>query len=165
MMLSFEELLSDGGHFEGGFTFKEDDMDIQVESYSADFIPTDAGLYLDVNFSYAYQTPCARCLESTKGWGKGKAGIQLIRHSTDALAEEAELTDDDMGICYVEEDEVDLEEIIRQEVMFCLPVRVVCSDDCKGLCSVCGVNLNQGKCNCEKASDPRWSGLNKLKNN
>lgn len=165
MKLSFEELLSDGGHFEGQFAFKEDEMVVEVESFSADFLPTDAGLYLDVSFSYAYTAACAKCLEATKGWDKGKVGIQLMKESTELLAEEKELSDDDMGICYIEGDEIDLDEIIRQEVVFNLPVRVVCSDDCKGLCQYCGANLNQGRCKCETNADPRWTALNKLKNN
>ena len=164
MKLSFEELLSEGGHFEGDFAFKEDDMDVEVENYSADFLPTDAGLYMDVSFKYSYSTACARCLEPTKGFGRGKAGIQLMQESTEAV-EEKELSDDDMGIIYIEEDEIDLYELIRQEVVFNLPVRVVCSDDCKGLCHACGMNLNLGGCKCETDADPRWTALNKLKNN
>lgn len=165
MKLSYEELLSEGGHFEGDFAFEEDDMEVLVEGFSADFLPTDAGLYLDVSFRYSYLCACARCLEKTKGFGRGKTGIQLVKETTELVAEEKELSDDDMGICYIEEDEIDLHEIIRQEVVFNLPVRVVCSDDCKGLCPHCGANLNQGGCKCETEADPRWTALNKLKNN
>lgn len=163
--LSFEELLAEGGHFEGDFVFAEDDMKVAVENFTADFIPTDSGLYLDVSFSYSYEVPCARCLEPAKGFGRQKAGIQLIRQSLDNVKEEMELTDDDMGVCWVEEDGIDLHEIVRQEVSFHLPVRVVCGDDCKGLCPLCGENLNTGSCRCKSETDPRWIGLDKLKNN
>jgi len=163
--LSFEKLLEEGGHFEGDFAFTEDDMKVTVESFSADFIPTDSGLFLDISFSYSYETPCARCLELTKGFGRQTAGIQLMQQSLEDVKEEAELTDDDMGVCWIEEDEIDLHEIVRQEVAFHLPLRLVCGDDCKGLCPKCGENLNTGSCKCKEETDPRWSGLDKLKNN
>ena len=166
MKLSFHELLEDGGHFEGTCSFKEDDMTVEVDNYTADFFPTDAGLYLDLSFSYSYTAPCARCLEQVKSWGQNKSGIQFIGQSSDdEVTEETELNDDDMGVCYVENDEIDMEEIVRQEVVFNLPVRMVCSEDCKGLCPECGANLNEGPCKCTVSADPRWSALNKLKNN
>ena len=165
MKLSFEELLAEGGHFEGDFAFTEEDMKVNVEHFSADFIPTDSGLFLDVEFSYSFEAPCARCLEPTKGFGKQTAGIQLMRQSLEDVKDEAELTDDDMGVCWIEDDEIDLHAIVRQEVAFNLPVRMLCGDDCKGLCPQCGENLNLGKCKCKEITDPRWSGLDKLKNN
>ncbi|MGE4317271.1 MAG: DUF177 domain-containing protein [Deferribacterales bacterium] len=165
MKLSFKELLEEGGHFEGACAFKEDDTAVEVDNYTADFFPTEAGLYMDLSFSYSYSAPCARCLEPVKSWGENKAGIQLIAALPDGMTEEVELTDDDMGVCYIENDEIDLEEMVRQEVVFYLPVRVICSDDCKGLCPACGADLNQGPCKCAIEADPRWSALNKLKNN
>lgn len=163
--LSFDELKAEGGHFEGDFAFSEEDMQVNVTHYSADFFPTDAGLYLDVNFSFTYSAPCARCLERTEEQDQQTSGIQLIRQLPEGMTEEAELSDDDMGVCYVETDEIDLDAIIRQEVDFYLPVRMLCSDNCHGLCPVCGKNLNKGECECKTDADPRWSALDKLKNN
>jgi uncharacterized protein len=59
---------------------------------------------------------------------------------------------------------VDLDPIVREQVLLALPEYPVCQDACKGLCSVCGKNLNDGECGCDrKVPDPRWAGLAKVK--
>lgn len=59
---------------------------------------------------------------------------------------------------------IDLDPIFREQVLLALPGYPVCQDACKGLCSVCGTNLNERECGCDrKVPDPRWAGLAKLK--
>ena len=45
---------------------------------------------------------------------------------------------------------IDLEDEIRQEILMNLPTRILCKDDCQGLCVVCGANLNKEQCRCKK---------------
>ena len=162
MKLSYKELIEEAASFQGATSFEDGDFKVEVKSWSADFVPTDAGLYLDIRFEYEYCAPCDKCLEETKGFGSDRAGIQLMPQPEE-MKDEAELGDDDMGIVYLEGDEIDLDEIVRQEVIYVLPVRMVCGEDCKGLCPECGANLNSGKCKCEGPIDPRWTGLKGLK--
>ncbi len=55
---------------------------------------------------------------------------------------------------------------VREAVLLELPIRFLCREDCKGLCSTCGANLNEGACECSKGEpDPRWDGLRKLLRN
>ena len=59
---------------------------------------------------------------------------------------------------------VDLDPILREQVVLALPGYPVCQVGCKGLCSICGKNLNDGECGCDrKVPDPRWAGLAKVK--
>jgi uncharacterized protein len=59
---------------------------------------------------------------------------------------------------------IDLDPILREQVLLALPSYPVCREDCKGLCPVCGTNLNERECGCErKPRDPRWAGLEKFK--
>jgi len=59
---------------------------------------------------------------------------------------------------------IDLDPILREQVLLALPAYPVCQESCKGLCSVCGANLNERECGCvRKVPDPRWAGLAKLK--
>ncbi len=58
-----------------------------------------------------------------------------------------------------EQHTLDLTEAIRQYFLLAVPMRAVCKEDCAGLCPTCGKNLNQGKCDCGKEIDPRWSKL------
>lgn len=54
---------------------------------------------------------------------------------------------------------LDLSEVLRQNVMLALPMHVLCGEECRGLCPVCGQNLNQGSCSCTPEPDARWAAL------
>jgi len=59
---------------------------------------------------------------------------------------------------------IDLDPVLREQVLLALPGYPVCQDGCKGLCTVCGANLNERECGCDrKVPDPRWAGLAKVK--
>jgi uncharacterized protein len=58
---------------------------------------------------------------------------------------------------------IDLTEDIRQAIAVSVPLKLLCSEECLGLCRHCGANLNNNKCGCEKdTTDPRWQGLRDL---
>ncbi len=59
---------------------------------------------------------------------------------------------------------VDLDPMVREQLLLALPAYPVCKDDCKGLCPVCGANLNDRECGCDRhVPDPRWAGLKNVK--
>jgi uncharacterized protein len=59
---------------------------------------------------------------------------------------------------------VDLDPVVREQLLLAVPSYPVCGEGCKGLCSVCGANLNERDCGCDRhVPDPRWAGLEKLK--
>jgi uncharacterized protein len=59
---------------------------------------------------------------------------------------------------------IDLDPLLREQLVLSLPAYPVCREDCKGLCSVCGANLNERECGCDRhVPDPRWAGLKNLK--
>lgn len=57
---------------------------------------------------------------------------------------------------------IDLTDNIRQEIILDYPLKMVCREDCKGLCQVCGKNLNEGECG-HKTDSQRWDELNREK--
>jgi len=58
---------------------------------------------------------------------------------------------------------LDLTEAVRQYALIAIPMKPLCREDCAGLCTRCGCNLNQGPCNCPpEPADPRWAELSKL---
>lgn len=75
--------------------------------------------------------------------------------------------DEDDGDSYVFEAEgsdLDLSSAVREEVILAIDPYVVCDPGCKGLCARCGVNLNEGACDCmDEEADPRWEALRVLK--
>lgn len=61
---------------------------------------------------------------------------------------------------------IDLDPIVREQVLLALPMNAVCREDCQGLCAQCGQNLNERKCGCEtKVIDPRLAPLKNIKLN
>ncbi|HET6438494.1 MAG TPA: DUF177 domain-containing protein [Anaeromyxobacter sp.] len=59
---------------------------------------------------------------------------------------------------------IDLDPLVREQLVLSLPAYPVCREDCKGLCPVCGSNLNERECGCDrKIPDPRWAGLKSIK--
>jgi uncharacterized protein len=60
--------------------------------------------------------------------------------------------------------ELDMSEAVREEVVLAVNPYVVCDPECKGLCSRCGADLNEGPCDCSESEvDPRWEALRGLK--
>lgn len=63
-------------------------------------------------------------------------------------------------------DNIDISELVLGEIFFSLPMQLICSEECRGLCSVCGVDLNKKACTCAQESiDPRWEKLAQFKLN
>jgi uncharacterized protein len=61
---------------------------------------------------------------------------------------EVELQADDLGMLAFEGDEIDLTETVQEQVVMALPFKPLCREDCLGLCSQCGADLNDGDCGC-----------------
>jgi uncharacterized protein len=79
-------------------------------------------------------------------------------------AEHAELHGDDLITSVYEGGEIDLDEVVREQILLGLPTRLRCREDCKGLCPTCGADLNESECGCQKQEiDPRWAALASLK--
>jgi uncharacterized protein len=77
---------------------------------------------------------------------------------------ERELGDEDFGAAYYSGDEIDLQQLIQERIYLALSMKPLCSEDCKGLCPVCGTNLNRGTCACDTHwEDPRLTALKALK--
>jgi len=61
-------------------------------------------------------------------------------------------------------DEVDISSYIREAIILSIPFKRLCDEECKGLCTSCGINLNDGSCNCnDEFVDPRWEKLKEIK--
>jgi uncharacterized protein len=75
-----------------------------------------------------------------------------------------ELTAQQIGIIFYQGDEIDFSDAIQEQVVLALPLNPLCSDDCNGLCSQCGQDLNKGKCHCSvERDDGPFSVLKNLK--
>ena len=78
------------------------------------------------------------------------------------VTELANEENEDEWVFPLEGDSADLEDIVRTVFVLNLDSKLLCKDDCKGLCCRCGKNLNAGPCNCQKELDPRFAALKQL---
>ena len=78
------------------------------------------------------------------------------------VRELADEDNEDEGVFPLVDDSADLEDIVRTVFVLNMDSKLLCSDDCKGLCHRCGKNLNDGPCGCQKELDPRFAALKQL---
>ena len=78
------------------------------------------------------------------------------------VTELANEENEDEWVFTLEGDSADLDDIVRTIFVLNMDSKLLCSDDCKGLCCRCGKNLNDGPCNCQKELDPRFAALKQL---
>ncbi len=99
--------------------------------------------------------PCGRCLEPVD------VPFELdIFQELDMDASEADRVEELNEQPYVSGYYLDVDQLIGNELLLNLPMKVLCREDCKGICNRCGMNLNRGSCSCERSSpDPRMSAI------
>jgi DUF177 domain-containing protein len=110
------------------------------------------------------ELPCSRCLEPFLT--PIEASFDLVYHPQSANVGEGELEveGEDLSTAFYQNDEIDLEQLMREQFYLAVPMKPLCGDDCQGLCPVCGTNLNRGTCDCRREwDDPRLSVLKSLK--
>jgi uncharacterized protein len=81
----------------------------------------------------------------------------------EGLPGEHELHDRDLDFAVYEHDQINLDELVLEQLELGLPSRVLCREECRGLCPQCGVDLNVEQCACKPQVDPRWQALADLK--
>jgi len=122
-------------------------------------------------FQGEFEVLCARCVDPVAVPLSGEFDLLFRPERADAEAGERAITEDETEIGYYESRGLELEDVVREQVLLTLPGRTFCKPDCKGLCSRCGHNLNAGTCECAGSagsddpkghSDPRWSALQGL---
>lgn len=104
---------------------------------------------------------CARCL--TEFETELSAPLELVVQRKKTIPDEG--ASDETKFIASDTDSVDLTDEVRDALLLALPIKPLCSEDCRGLCPFCGRNLNEGACTCREArTDVRWNRLLALKN-
>lgn len=118
---------------------------------------------------FAIKMTCSRCLEefTTRFHTEDTYFVQPGKEYEEN--EEKYLSDEDVFTIFAPAQEIDTLPLVRDSVVLSVPMKPLCKDDCKGLCPVCGVNLNLEKCphsqdNSVSTSKVDWkSKLNEIK--
>lgn len=96
--------------------------------------------------------PCDRCLEDVT------VPISITVERRFSLKDGAVVSEENGDYPFIEEQQLDVDRLIYDEILVNWPTKVLCRDDCKGICPVCGQNLNDGTCDCDsRVMDPRMA--------
>ncbi|MDQ1375023.1 MAG: hypothetical protein QOJ09_2361 [Actinomycetota bacterium] len=99
----------------------------------------------------SWEGACRRCLGTAAGT------------LTVSVRELFEAAGDSEETYPLQGDRVDLEPLVRDAVLLELPQAPLCTEECRGLCPICGIDRNDGTCTCTREPDPRWAALDQLK--
>jgi uncharacterized protein len=121
------------------------DLDVEISIYRAG-----DKFVLDGNMVGGLEVACDRCLVSFHQELKSGFRVFLSLPVQGADQTEVDLIDQDLEVDFIRTEEVDLDEIIREQIYLSLPMKSLCSEGCLGLCPFCGVNLNKGSCQCQR---------------
>jgi uncharacterized protein len=107
---------------------------------------------------------CSRCLEPFTSPVDAGFDLQYQPAADYAAHEEREIGEDDFSAAYYEDEQIDLGQLMTEQFHLSLPMKPLCSEECRGLCPQCGTNLNRETCDCRRAwDDPRLAALRALK--
>lgn len=145
---------------------KKDEIDIHGRKikfpepikYDGEIYKVDGEYFIHADIIYKYEESCGRCLEpfvkEEKAFLSGK-----LERKTDETIE-----DEEGEVIYYSDEKLDLAEEIMTAIVLSLPMKPLCKEDCKGICSQCGANLNEEECSCVVEDiDPRFAVLKDLR--
>ena len=121
---------------------------VEPITYSIDITNASEGMYVSGSVQGCANTQCGRCLDDVSVDVFGNIQT-LYLFEAPALGPDdycdEEILSADHCIC--------IYDLVLSAVLECLPTKVLCSEDCKGLCAKCGQNLNEGECRCAQNNE------------
>ena len=116
------------------------------------------------NLETELELACSRCLEPYRFPLSAPFDLRYLPASSAVFAEgEHELDEDDLEISYYRDDQIDLNDLLREQFYLALPMKPLCREDCRGLCPECGIDRNEESCDWTlREPDPRWQALRDL---
>jgi uncharacterized protein len=121
-------------------------------------------------FQTRVRLTCSRCLNDFDSSLNSEFELtytkELASITETSLEEEVELGVEDIGLLYFRGEEINLRDGIQEQVVLAFPLKSLCAETCKGLCTQCGADLNQGDCGCKTApAGNKFAALKDLKLN
>lgn len=110
------------------------------------------------------QVACSRCLQPVETKFDTEFAVDFVTlENYEKSSAEHEITASDFEISVYDGERINLDEIVREQILLDLPAHQLCQDACAGLCEKCGANKNINACSCDTEDvDPRWSALKQL---
>ncbi len=118
-------------------------------------------LFLTAHVKTSGRFVCDRCLEDFDRDLEQDYRMTYVYEMNDAEG----LDQDEVTVIHASTNEIDIAEDVRDYIFLSVPMKLLCKDDCAGLCRKCGKNLNRGPCGCPtEDTDPRWEKLKQIMN-
>ena len=109
------------------------------------------------------EAPCARCLKPVALPIAADFSERFVPEVSWGSEEQHELHEEDLDLAVFDGEAIEIDDVVREELLLAMPAQVLCREDCKGLCPLCGVNRNVTECGCETQQvDARWQALKDL---
>ncbi len=125
---------------------------------------TDGEVRIEGHLGVMMEAECDRCLTGLARFPVD-ATFDLFYRPNSAVEglDEIAIHEGEAEIGFYRGEGLELEDILREQILLLLPMRRVCGEDCKGICPICGTNRNETVCNCTVApADDRWNALQNL---
>jgi uncharacterized protein len=170
MRIDLEKLDETGGKFSRTYkiddlTFDEHDLTL-VEPVTVEGRIRREGLEVELRGHLRAKAAigCGRCLKSVEL----PIELDFTERFTPAVSwkdeEQHELSEADLDLSAFDGEGIELDDLVKEEIMLAMPGHTLCSEECKGLCPNCGIDFNAGTCDCAtKQVDSRWEKLKDLK--
>ena len=124
---------------------------------------TEGEVRIQGKFSVEMESECDRCLGRARFHLEPNFDLFYRPVSAIERDEEVEIDEGEAEIGFYRGGGMELEDILREQILLLLPMQRVCKDDCRGICPVCGLNRNESGCDCTVTpADDRWGALRNL---
>ena len=170
MRVNVAELAASGGLLERNY--QPGELDFGAEEVSlvgplrleARLALTDKGFNVSGHVRCQIETSCDRCACPDRIKLEPAFNLFYVNEEAFNELEAGELLPEDLNFSAYDGEVLDVDELVREQVLLAIPSHPLCSSDCRGLCSGCGRNLNKLQCRCEQnETDPRWALLASMK--
>ena len=162
MRIDVRELLGEsvgtrvGVEFDLGFQYLSADVDVSSIKGTLNLVRTTKGIWVQGSLTVDVDLQCVRCLVPV-------TKALLVEIEERFQLPPIDVSDEEQPLPIDDDYHIDLAPVLRELVIVSMPMRVLCRADCKGLCSHCGKNLDEGPCDCETDDiDPRMAALKAL---
>lgn len=106
---------------------------------------------------------CARCLKPVQLRIAEELSERFVAAVSWRSEEQHELREEDLNLAVFNGEAIELDDLVREEILLALPAQVLCREHCQGLCPICGIDRNVSACDCETGQiDSRWGALKDL---
>lgn len=160
MKITISELPPEGLEIEGEVALEQEEAEKAAFRLMAE--RSGREVFLRGELSAGMRFLCSRCLtEFTRG---AAVPVDVSFRPVEELSgragdEKYELTREELDTGFYRDDELDVDEVVREQMLLSMPMKPLCREGCRGLCPKCGANLNEENCQCAKEVDERLKKL------